>query len=53
MLAAALAGAGSAAPRYLPVFRNLNSFTDPAGQEMAVEAHKGFEAVARRNGVTR
>jgi hypothetical protein len=52
ILAAALAGTATAAPRYLVVFHNLNSFTDPADQDMAVEAYKGFEAVARRNGVT-
>ena len=52
MLALALAASAFAAPRYLLVFHNLNSFTDPADQDMAVEAYKGFEAMARRNGVT-
>ena len=52
VLLAALATAGYAAPRYLVVFHNLNSFTDAADQDMAVEAYKGFEAAARRNGIT-
>lgn len=61
ILVAALAAAASpmcaadaqaAAPRFLVVFHNLNSFTDAADQDMAVEAYKGFEAVAKRNGIT-
>jgi hypothetical protein len=39
-------------PRYIYVFHNLNSFIDPGDQDLAVEAYKGLEEVARRNGAT-
>lgn len=42
----------AAAPRYIYAFHNLNSFTDPSDQQLAVEAYQGFEEIARRHGLT-
>lgn len=46
------AGCPAEAPRYIIVFHNLNSFLDPADQDLAIEAYRGFDEVGRRNGVT-
>jgi len=51
-IAMAAAAQAAAAPRYIYVFHNLNSFVGTAEQELAVEAYKGLEEVARRNGIT-
>ncbi|MCP5112173.1 MAG: hypothetical protein GY953_15195, partial [bacterium] len=50
LLAAPLAAFGQA-PRYLYMFHNINSFIPPSDQKLAVEAYRGIEDVAKRNGV--
>ncbi len=43
--------AAAGAPRYIYMFHNINSFIAQSDQDLAVEAYKGIEAVAKRNGV--
>ncbi|MBI3681871.1 MAG: hypothetical protein HY235_15935 [Acidobacteria bacterium] len=48
----AAGAAFAAAPRYLYMFHNINSFLDEEDQKLAVEAFRSIEMVGRKHGIT-